>query len=229
MPKIKLTDHDILKKVKNALEVKEKLTQSDEAILNIIKSKTLDDFTDQDKKNLKNKYHTVLKIQRLQKVLDDLYAIDSNDRTQIENDIIQYHRYEKNLSADNTTFRITNALLKNYKKRISEDLKLQAHYTIIKNRDKQINEKIKAKKYYNYKKFLYGYTYIEFFNSLQNISSDIFDTLFDMMKTYAMKHYFEKELFSEEEIKQYNYSKEGRSFNERKNIAIIKFKKSSST
>lgn len=229
MPKIKLTDHDILKKVKNALEVKEKLTQSDEVILNIIKSKTLDDFTDQDIKNLKNKYHTVLKIQRLQKVLDNLYAINPNDRTQIENDIIQYHRYEKNLSADNKTFRTTNALLKNYKKRISEDLKLQAHYTIIKNKDKQVNEKIKAKKYYDYEKFFYGSIYITFFNSLSNTSSDIFDTLFDMMKTYAMKHYFEKELFSEEEIKQYNYSKEGRNFNERKNIAMMRFKKSSST
>ena len=56
---------------------------------------------------------------------------------------------------------------------------------------------------------------------LNNIDDDPLDILFNIMKLYLMQNYFNKEVFSDIEINEFNISEGGREFNNKKNSIFL--------
>ncbi|MDQ9821128.1 hypothetical protein RFY44_19980, partial [Acinetobacter bereziniae] len=87
MGRVKLTVNEITLRVEKHLRQIAKRTHSDELVLQLIQSKPVNQFTEEDIRKLKNKYHKVLELQKLEKLIDFICTIAKSDRSDIENDI----------------------------------------------------------------------------------------------------------------------------------------------
>ncbi len=197
-------------------------THSDELILQLIRSKTANQFTEEDIKNLRNKYHKVLELNRLEEVMDAICSIKKSDRSDIEKDIVDFSGYEDHFSQTDERLKIALKMLKNYNRKIPAEIKQKAHNEIKKtlnNSYKQRDHKIKDRKKENHEKFFLGSVLISFFKS-QNIEMNYLENTLKMIELYQTKNYFRKELFLESEIKEFKFSEQGRSFNDKKNVIL---------
>ena len=104
-----------------------KRTHSDELILQLIRSKTANQFTEEDIKNLRNKYHKVLELNRLAELMDSICSIKKSDRSDIEKDIVDFSGYEDPFSQTDERLKIALRMLKNYNKKIPDEIKQKAH------------------------------------------------------------------------------------------------------
>ena len=84
---------------------------------------------------------------------------------------------------------------------------------------RQVKQKIKDRKQENHEKFFLGSVLISFFKS-QNIEMNYLENTLKMIELYQIKNYFRKELFLESEIKEFKFSEQGRSFNDKKNVIL---------
>jgi hypothetical protein len=75
MARTRLTVDEIILSVEKHLKQIARRTHSDELILQLIRSKTANQFTEEDIKNLRNKYHKVLELNRLEEVMDTICSI----------------------------------------------------------------------------------------------------------------------------------------------------------
>ncbi|OTT95383.1 hypothetical protein [Acinetobacter baumannii] len=222
MARARLTVDEITLRVEKHLKQIAKRTHSDELILQLIQSKTANQFTEEDIKNLRNKYHKVLELNRLEEVMDAICSIKKSDRSDIENDIVDMSGYEDPSFQTNEIRKITLKMLKNYNKKIPNEIKQKAHDEIknsFSNLYKQRNQKIKDKKRENHEKFFLGSALISFFKS-QNIEMNYLDITLKMIELYQIKNYFRKELFLESETKEFKFSEQGRNFNNKKNAIL---------
>jgi hypothetical protein len=76
MARTRLTVDEIILSVEKHLKQIARRTHSDELILQLIRSKTANQFTEEDIKNLRNKYHKVLELNRLEEVMDTICTIE---------------------------------------------------------------------------------------------------------------------------------------------------------
>ena len=67
MARVKLTVNEITLRVEKNLKQIARRTRSDELVLQLIQSKTENQFTEEDTKRLKNKYHKILELQKIEK------------------------------------------------------------------------------------------------------------------------------------------------------------------
>ncbi|WAU74339.1 hypothetical protein [Acinetobacter sp. TR11] len=220
MVRARLTVDEIILSVETYLRQIAKRTHSDELILQLIRSKTANQFTEEDIKNLRNKYHKVLELNRLEEVMDTICSIKKSDRSDIEKDIVDFSGYEDPFSQTDERLKIALRMLKNYNRKIPAEIKQKAHNEIKKtlnNSYKQRDQKIKDRKKENHEKFFIGSVLISFFKS-QNIEMNYLENTLKMIELYQIKNYFRKELFLESEVKEFKFSKEGIDFNNKKNI-----------
>ena len=67
MARARLTVDEIILSVEKHLKQIARRTRSDELVLQLIQSKTENQFTEEDTKRLKNKYHKILELQKIEK------------------------------------------------------------------------------------------------------------------------------------------------------------------
>ncbi|WP_120430658.1 hypothetical protein [Acinetobacter baylyi] len=222
MARARLTVDEIILSVEKHLKQIARRTRSDELILQLIRSKTANQFTEEDIKNLRNKYHKVLELNRLEEVIDAICSIKKSDRSDIEKDIVDFSGYEDPFSQTDERLKIALRMLKNYNRRVPDLIKQKAHDEIknsFHSSYRQEKKKIKDRKQENHEKFFLGSVLISFFKSQNNEINYLENTL-KMIELYQIKNYFRKELFLESEVKEFNFSKEGRDFNNKKNIIL---------
>lgn len=222
MARTRLTVDEIILSVEKHLKQIARRTHSDELILQLIRSKTANQFTEEDIKNLRNKYHKVLELNRLEEVMDTICSIKKSDRSDIEKDIVDFSGYEDHFSQTDERLKIALRMLKNYNRRVPDLIKQKAHDEIknsFHSSYRQVKQKIKDRKQENHEKFFLGSVLISFFKS-QNIEMNYLENTLKMIELYQIKNYFRKELFLESEIKEFKFSEQGRSFNDKKNAIL---------
>ena len=218
MGRTRLTVDEIILSVETYLRQIAKRTHSDELILQLIRSKTANQFTEEDIKNLRNKYHKVLELNRLEEVMDAICSIKKSDRS----DIVDFSGYEDHFSQTDERLKIALKMLRNYNRRVCDSIKQKAHDEIknsFHSSYRQVKQKIKDRKQENHEKFFLGSVLISFFKS-QNIEMNYLENTLKMIELYQIKNYFRKELFLESEIKEFKFSEQGRSFNDKKNVIL---------
>ncbi|MCH4247256.1 MAG: hypothetical protein LKF82_05385 [Acinetobacter populi] len=222
MARVKLTVNEITLRVEKHLKQIARRTHSDELVLQLIQSKTANKFTEEDIKKLKNKYHKILELNRLAELMDSICTIAKSDRSDIENDIVDFSGYEHPFFQTDERIKIALKMLKNYNRKIPHEIKQKAHDEIknsFSNSYKKRNQKIKDKKKENNEKFFIGSMFISFLKS-QDIEMNYLDITLKMIELYQTKNYFRKELFLESETKEFKFSEEGRKFNNKKNSIL---------
>lgn len=222
MARTRLTVDEIILSVETYLKQIARRTHSDESILQLIRSKTANQFTEEDIKNLRNKYHKVLELNRLEEVMDTICSIKKSDRSDIEKDIVDFSGYEDHFSQTDERLKIALRMLKNYNRRVPDLIKQKAHDEIknsFHSSYRQVKQRIKDRKQENHEKFFLGSVLISFFKS-QNIEMNYLENTLKMIELYQIKNYFRKELFLESEIKEFKFSEQGRSFNDKKNAIL---------
>ena len=222
MARTRLTVDEMILSVEKHLKQIARRTHSDELILQLIRSKTANQFTEEDIKNLRNKYHKVLELNRLEEVMDTICSIKKSDRSDIEKDIVDFSGYEDHFSQTDERLKIALRMLKNYNRRVPDLIKQKAHDEIknsFHSSYRQEKQKIKDRKQENHEKFFLGSVLISFFKS-QNIEMNYLENTLKMIELYQTKNYFRKELFLESEIKEFKFSEQGRSFNDKKNVIL---------
>lgn len=222
MARVKLTVNEITLRVEKHLKQIAKPTHSDELVLQLIQSKTANQFTEEDTKRLKNKYHKILELQKLEKLMDFICTIAKSDRSDIENDIVDFCGYEEHFFQTDEKREIALKMLKNYNKKIPNEIKQKAHDEIknyFRNSYKQRNQKVKDRKKENHEKFFIGSVLISFLKS-QDIERNYLDITLKMIEFYQIKNYFKKELILESETKEFIFSEQGRNFNDKKNAIL---------
>ena len=222
MARTRLTVDEIILSVEKHLKQIARRTHSDELILQLIRSKTANQFTEEDIKNLRNKYHKVLELKRLEEVMDTICSIKKSDRSDIEKDIVDFSGYEDPFFQTDERLKIALRMLKNYNRRVPDLIKQKAHDEIknsFHSSYRQVKQKIKDRKQENHEKFFLGSVLISFFKS-QNIEMNYLENTLKMIELYQIKNYFRKELFLESEIKEFKFSEQGRSFNDKKNVIL---------
>ena len=223
MGRTRLTVDEIILSVETYLKQIARRTHSDELILQLIRSKTANQFTEEDIKNLRNKYHKVLELNRLEEVMDTICSIKKTDRSDIENDIVEYSGYEYPFFQTDERRKIALKMLRNYNRRVPDLIKQKAHNEIknsFQSPYRQEKKKIKDRKQENHEKFFLGSVLISFFKSQNNEMNYLENTL-KMIELYQTKDYFRKELFSKSEIEQFKLSEKGRDFNNKKNVILL--------
>ena len=226
MVRARLTVDEIILSVETYLRQIANRTHSDELILQLIRSKTANQFTEEDIKNLRNKYHKVLELNRLEEVIDTICSIKKSDRSDIEKDIVDFSGYEDPFFQTDERLKIALRMLKNYNRRVPDLIKQKAHDEIknsFHSSYRQVKQKIKDRKQENHEKFFLGSVLISFFKSQNNEMNYLENTL-KMIELYQTKNYFRKELFLESEIKEFKFSEQGRSFNDKKNVILSNHK-----
>ncbi|MDU4395558.1 hypothetical protein [Acinetobacter sp. SwsAc4] len=222
MARVKLTVNEITLRVEKHLKQIAKRTHSDELILQLIQSKTVNQFTEEDTRKLKNKYHKILELNRLAELMDSICTIAKGDRSDIENDIVFFSGYEDPSSQTDERLKIALKMLRNYNRRVPDLIKQKAHDEIknsFHSSYRQVKQKIKDRKQENHEKFFLGSVLISFFKS-QNIEMNYLENTLKMIEFYQTKDYFRKELFSKSEIEQFKFSEQGRNFNDKKNSIL---------
>ncbi|MFW1951215.1 hypothetical protein [Acinetobacter beijerinckii] len=222
MARVKLTVNEITLRVEKNLRQIAKRTHSDELVLQLIQSKTANQFTEEDTKRLKNKYHKILELNRLAELMDSICTIAKSDRSDIENDIVDFSGYDDPFSQTDKRLKIAIKMIKNYNKKIPDGIKQKAHDEIknsFSNSYKQINQKIKDKKRENHEKFFLGSVLISFLKS-QDIKMNYLDITLKMIELYQTKNYYSREVFSESDIDEFKFSEKGRNFNDKKNVIL---------
>ena len=222
MVRARLTVDEIILSVETYLRQIANRTHSDELILQLIRSKTANQFTEEDIKNLRNKYHKVLELNRLEEVMDTICSIKKSDRSDIEKDIVDFSGYEDPFSQTDERLKIALRMLKNYNRRVPDLIKQKAHDEIknsFHSSYRQVKQKIKDRKQENHEKFFLGSVLISFFKS-QNIEMNYLDITLKIIELYQIKNYFRKELFLESETKEFKFSEQGRNFNDKKNAIL---------
>lgn len=222
MARARLTVDEIILSVETYLKQIARRTHSDESILQLIRSKTANQFTEEDIKNLRNKYHKVLELNRLEEVMDAICSIKKSDRSDIEKDIVDFSGYEDPFSQTDERLKIALRMLKNYNRKIPAEIKQKAHNEIKKtlnNSYKQRDQKIRDRRKENHEKFFLGSVLISFFKS-HNIEMNYLENTLKMIEFYQTKDYFRKELFSKSEIEQFKFSEVGINFNDKKNVIL---------
>lgn len=223
MGRTRLTVDEIILSVETYLRQIAKRTHSDELILQLIRSKTANQFTEEDIKNLRNKYHKVLELNRLEEVMDAICSIKKSDRSDIENDIVDLSGYEDPSFQTDKRRKIALRMLRNYNRRVPDSIKQKAHDEIknsFHSSYRKEKKKIKDRKQENHEKFFLGSVLISFFKSQNNEMNYLENTL-KMIELYQTKDYFRKELFSKSEIEQFKLSEKGRDFNNKKNVILL--------
>lgn len=223
MARTRLTVDEMILSVEKYLKQIARRTHSDELILQLIRSKTANQFTEEDIKNLRNKYHKVLELNRLEEVMDTICSIKKSDRSDIEKDIVDFSGYEDPFSQTDERLKIALRMLKNYNRRVPDLIKQKAHDEIknsFHSSYRQVKQKIKDRKQENHEKFFLGSVLISFFKSQNNEMNYLENTL-KMIELYQTKDYFRKELFSKSEIEQFKFSDKGRDFNNKKNVILL--------
>lgn len=226
MARARLTVDEMILSVEKHLKQIARRTRSDELILQLIRSKTANQFTEEDIKNLRNKYHKVLELNRLAELMDSICTIAKSDRSDIEKDIVDFSGYEDPFSQTDERLKIALRMLKNYNRRVPDLIKQKAHDEIknsFHSSYRQVKQKIKDRKQENHEKFFLGSVLISFFKSQSNEMNYLENTL-KMIELYQIKNYFRKELFLESEIKEFKFSEQGRSFNDKKNFILSNHK-----
>jgi len=222
MARVKLTVNEITLRVEKHLKQIAKRTLSDELILKLIQSKTANQFTEEDTRKLKNKYHKILELNRLAELMDSICTIAKSDRSDIENDIVFFSGYEDPSTQPDERLKIALKMLRNYNRRVPNSIKQKAHDEIknsFHSSYRQEKQKIKDRKQENHEKFFLGSALILFFKS-QNIEMNYLDITLKMIELYQIKNYFRKELFLESETKEFKFSEQGRNFNDKKNAIL---------
>ena len=222
MARARLTVDEIILSVEKHLKQIARRTRSDELILQLIQSKTVNQFTEEDTRKLKNKYHKILELNRLAELMDSICTIAKGDRSDIENDIVFFSGYEDPFSQTDERRKIALKMLRNYNRRVCDSIKQKAHDEIknsFHSSYRQVKQKIKDRKQENHEKFFLGSVLISFFKS-QNIEMNYLENTLKMIELYQIKNYFRKELFLESEIKEFKFSEQGRSFNDKKNVIL---------
>lgn len=219
MARVKLTVNEIALRVEKHLKQVARHTHSDELVLQLIQSKPVNQFTEEDTRKLKNKDHKILELNRLAELMDSICTIAKCDRSDIENDIVDFSGYEDPFSQTDERLKIALKMLKNYNRKIPDEIKKKAHNEIKKslnNSYKQRNQKIKDRKKENHEKFFLGSVLISFLKS-KDVEMNYMDITLKMIELYQIKNYFRKELFLESETKEFKFSAAGRNFNDKKN------------
>ncbi len=112
-------------------------------------------------------------------------------------------------------------MLDNYMSKLPENMKIKIHQNILDTDDaldKQQN--IKKRNRENHQKFFIGGTLLSLLK-LNNIDDDPLDLLFKIIKLHLMQDYFNKEVFSDTELSEFNISDIGREFNNKKNAISL--------
>jgi len=222
MPRVKLTMSEIILRVEKHLKQIVRRTHSDELVLQLIQSKTENQFTEEDTKRLNNKYHKILELDRLSELMNSICTIEKSNRSDIENDIVDFSGYENSLSQTDERLKITLKMLKNYNRKIPDEIKIKAHNEIKKslnNSYKQRNQKIKDRKKENHEKFFLGSVLISFLKC-KDVEINYLDITLKMIELYQIKNYFSREVFSEYEINEFKFSEQGRKFNDKRNTIL---------
>lgn len=230
MARPRLTIEKMVLRAEQYFKARSKLSKTESTVLKLIQTKKSTELNEEDVKRIKSLYDKILKLDRIENLFDEICRIHPNERSTIENDIIEFAGYEHPYFQNEADLKIAFRMLINYQRRVSDDIKLEAHHRLKNSRinlDQNKRQNTRKRKQENYKKFLIGGTFVSFYE-LHEVSNDLVDCFFEMLKIYEMKKYFQKELFSKNEIDEFKNSKQGREFCNRKNLFLLNIRDKSS-
>jgi len=190
-------------------------------VLKLIDEKDLKDLSHKEILLLKKIYQYTQKRIKINKVLVMISQKDPNEITIIEKDILDYCYRKEVIPPVIENYRLAEKMLENYMSNLPPDMKINIHQNILAtDNDLEKKQKVKDRKMKDHKKFFIGAAFLSFFN-LYEIDDIPFEILFEMVKLHLMHDYFEKDLFSNAEINEFNISEIGIEFSNIKNSILI--------
>ena len=190
-------------------------------VIQLIERKDLEDFNEKEKQLIRKTYLYTKRRKRYDNELLFIFKKDPNSITKIERDILDYSYFGEDVPPVLEHYFLAEKMLDNYMSKLPENMKIKIHQNILDTDDaldKQQN--IKKRNRENHQKFFIGGTLLSLLK-LKNIDDDPLDLLFKIIKLHLMQDYFNKEVFSDTELSEFNISDIGREFNNKKNAISL--------
>lgn len=191
-------------------------------VIQLIEQKKLGELSDKEKDLLKKTYRYINKRIKYNKLLTLILKKDPNSITKIERDILDYSYFKEDVPPVLEHYFLAEKMLDNYMSKLPENIKIKIHQNILDTEDaleKQQNSKKRNRE--NHQKFFIGGTLLSLLKLNDVDDNDPIDTLFKVMKFHLMQDYFNKEVFSDTEVNEFNISDIGREFNNKKNSIFL--------
>ena len=190
-------------------------------VIQLIEQKKLGEFSDKEKYLLKKTYQYINRRIKYNEILTLILEKDDHHITKIERDILDYSYIKEVVPPVLEHYFLAEKMLDNYMSKLPDNIKIKIHQNILATDDAlEKQQNIKKRNRDNHQKFFIGGTLLSLLKS-NNIDDDQLEILFKIMKLYLMQDYFNKEIFSDKEINEFNISEGGREFNNKKNSILI--------
>jgi hypothetical protein len=190
-------------------------------VIQLIEQKKLGELSDKEKYLLKKTYQYINRRIKYNETLTLILEKDDHHITKIERDILDYSYIKEVVPPVLEHYFLAEKMLDNYMSKLPDNIKIKIHQNILETDDaldKQQN--IKKRNRENHQKFFIGGTLLSLLK-LNNIDDDPLDLLFKIIKLHLMQDYFNKEVFSDTELSEFNISDIGREFNNKKNAISL--------
>lgn len=190
-------------------------------VIQLIEQKRIGELSDEEKDLLKKTCRYINKRIKYNKALTLILKKDPNSITKIERDILDYSYFKEDVPPVLEHYFLAEKMLDNYMSKLPENIKIKIHQNILDTEDALEKQKnTKKRNIENHKKFFLGGTLLSLLK-LNNIDDDPLEFLFKTVKLYLMQDYFNKEVFSDTELNEFNISDIGREFNNKKNSILL--------
>ncbi|ENV72501.1 hypothetical protein F946_01976 [Acinetobacter johnsonii ANC 3681] len=190
-------------------------------VIQLLEQKKLGELSDKEKQLIRKTYLYTKKRKTYDNKLHFISKKDPNSITKIERDILDYSYFGEDVPPVLEHYFLAEKMLDNYMSKLPDDLKIKIHQNILDTDDAlEKKQNIKKRNKDNHQKFFIGGTLLSLLKS-NNIDDDQLEILFKIMKLYLMQDYFNKEIFSDKEINEFNISEGGREFNNKKNSIFL--------
>lgn len=190
-------------------------------VIQLIEQKKLGELSDKEKQLIRKTYLYTKKRKTYDNKLLFISKKDPKSITKIERDILDYSYIKEVVPPVLEHYFLAEKMLDNYMSKLPDNIKIKIHQNILETDDaldKQQN--IKKRNRENHQKFFIGGTLLSLLK-LNNIDDDPLDLLFKIIKLHLMQDYFNKEVFSDTELSEFNISDIGREFNNKKNAISL--------
>ncbi|MEQ1113122.1 hypothetical protein [Acinetobacter johnsonii] len=190
-------------------------------VIQLIEQKKLGELSDKEKQLIRKTYLYTKKRKTYDNKLHFISKKDPNSITKIERDILDYSYFGEVVPPVLEHYFLAEKMLDNYMSKLPDNIKIKIHQNIL-DRDDALDKQqnIKKRNRENHKKFFIGGTVLSLLK-LHHIDDDPLEILFKIIKLHLLQDYFNKEVFSDTELSEFNISDIGREFNNKKNAISL--------
>ena len=223
MARTALTTQDHIIEILNFARERASFERSHYDVIQLIERKDSEYFNQKEKQLIRKTYLYT----KIRKTYDNelliIFNKDPNSITKIERDILDYSYFEEDVPPVLEHYFLAEKMLDNYMSKLPDNMKIKIHQNILDTEDSLEKQKnTKKRNMENHKKFFLGGTLLSLLklNDVDD-NDDPIDTLFKVMKFHLMQDYFNKEVFSDTEVNEFNISEIGRELSNKKNSIFL--------